>query len=72
MALAAGQSMIRSDVRATAPKAVPVIAGLLKGDVVFTNFEAAVALPGQTASEGRPYENSVAAIRRAASTQGPG
>ena len=29
----AGQSMIRSDIRATAPAAVPVIQGLLKGDV---------------------------------------
>src|SRR6185295_15588605 len=37
----AGQSMIRSDIRATAPAAVPVIQGLLKGDVVFTNLEAA-------------------------------
>ena len=42
----AGQSMIRSDIRATAPAAVPVIQGLLKGDVVFTNFEAAVAERG--------------------------
>ena len=50
-----GQSMIRSDLRATAPKAVPVIAGLLKGDVVFTNFEGAVALPGQAVSEGRGF-----------------
>ena len=33
----AGQSMIRSDIRSTAPAAVPVIQGLLKGDVVFTN-----------------------------------
>ena len=29
-----GQSMIRSDIRATAPAAVPVIQGLLKGDGV--------------------------------------
>ncbi|HYV62578.1 MAG TPA: hypothetical protein VE958_07880, partial [Bryobacteraceae bacterium] len=28
-----GQSMIRSDIRATAPAAVPVIQGLLQGDV---------------------------------------
>jgi hypothetical protein len=35
--------MIRSDIRATAPAEVPVIQGLLKGDVVFTNFRAAVA-----------------------------
>lgn len=33
-----GQSMIRSDIRAHAPAAVPIIASLLKGDVVFTNF----------------------------------
>ncbi|HEV8395775.1 MAG TPA: CapA family protein [Vicinamibacterales bacterium] len=51
----AGQSMLRSDLRATAPKAVPVIAGLLKGDVVFTNFEGAIALPGQSVSEGRGF-----------------
>jgi poly-gamma-glutamate synthesis protein (capsule biosynthesis protein) len=50
-----GQSMLRSDLRATAPKAVPVIAGLLKGDVVFTNFEGAVALPGQKVDEGRGF-----------------
>jgi len=50
-----GQSMIRSDIRATAPKAVPVIQGLLKGDVVFTNLEAAVALAGQATSEGRGF-----------------
>ena len=49
----AGQSMIRSDTRATAPAAVPVIQGLLKGDVVFTNFEAAVAEKGETVHEGR-------------------
>src|ERR1700674_1762862 len=40
-----GQSMIRSDIRTTAPSAVPVIKGLLKGDVIFTNLEAAVAEP---------------------------
>src|SRR5712671_7367928 len=51
----AGQSMIRSDIRATAPAAVPVIHGLLKGDVVFTNFEAAVAERGETAHEGRGF-----------------
>jgi len=50
-----GQSMIRSDLRVTAPKAVPVIQGLLKGDVVFTNLEAAVAQPGQAVSEGRGF-----------------
>src|SRR5260221_5486051 len=50
-----GQSMIRSDIRATAPAAVPVIQGLLKGDVVFTNFEAAVAEQGETVHEGRGF-----------------
>jgi poly-gamma-glutamate capsule biosynthesis protein CapA/YwtB (metallophosphatase superfamily) len=51
----AGQSMIRSDIRATAPAAVPVIRGLLKGDVVFTNLEAAVAEKGETVHEGRGF-----------------
>src|ERR1700736_3631996 len=51
----AGQSMIRSDIRATAPSAVPVIQGLLKGAVVFTNFEAAVAEKGETVREGRGF-----------------
>src|ERR1700720_3461965 len=51
----AGQSMIRSDIRATAPMAVPVIQGLLKGDVVFTNLESAVAEKGETAQEGRGF-----------------
>ena len=50
-----GQSMIRSDIRATAPPAVPVIRKLLKGDVVFTNFEAAVAEKGETVHEGRGF-----------------
>ena len=51
----AGQSMIRSDIRATAPEAVPVIQGLLRGDVVFTNLESAVAEKGETAQEGRGF-----------------
>jgi poly-gamma-glutamate capsule biosynthesis protein CapA/YwtB (metallophosphatase superfamily) len=51
----AGQSMIRSDVRATAPTEVPVIQGLLKGDVVFTNFEATVAEKGETVEQGRGF-----------------
>jgi poly-gamma-glutamate capsule biosynthesis protein CapA/YwtB (metallophosphatase superfamily) len=51
----AGQSMIRSDLRATAPADVAVIQGLLKGDVVFTNFEATVAEKGQTIKEGRGF-----------------
>ncbi len=51
----AGQSMIRSDIRETAPAAVPVIKGLLKGDAVVTNFEAAVAEQGETVHEGRGF-----------------
>ena len=43
----AGQAMIRSDVRVTAPSAVPAMASLLKGDVKFTNLEGAVTEPGQ-------------------------
>src|SRR6202050_1238396 len=50
-----GQSMIRSDIRATAPAAVPVIQGLLKGDVMFTNLEAAIAEKGDAAHEGRGF-----------------
>ena len=50
-----GQSMIRSDLRATKPAAVPVIRGLLKGDVIFTNLEAAVAEPGETIQKGRGF-----------------
>jgi poly-gamma-glutamate synthesis protein (capsule biosynthesis protein) len=50
-----GQSMIRSDIRATAPAAVPVIKGLLQGDVIFTNLEAAVAEPGEAIREGRGF-----------------
>src|SRR5580698_9716344 len=51
----AGQSMIRSDIRSTAPAAVPVIQGLLKGDVIFTNLESAVAEKGETVQEGRGF-----------------
>jgi poly-gamma-glutamate capsule biosynthesis protein CapA/YwtB (metallophosphatase superfamily) len=47
--------MIRSDIRATAPEAVPVIQGLLKGDVVFTNLEAAVAEKGESVHEDRGF-----------------
>ena len=50
-----GQSMIRSDIRATAPATVPVVQGLLKGDVVFTNLEAAVAEQGETVQQGRGF-----------------
>jgi poly-gamma-glutamate capsule biosynthesis protein CapA/YwtB (metallophosphatase superfamily) len=47
--------MIRSDIRATAPTEVPVIQNLLKGDVVFTNLESAVAEKGETVHEGRGF-----------------
>ena len=48
----AGQSMIRSDLRDTAPAAVPLIKGLLQGDVIFTNLEATIAEKGETTTEG--------------------
>ena len=50
-----GQSMIRSDIRAHAPAAVPVIKSLLKGDVVFTNFETTIVdeKKGQSHMDGR-------------------
>jgi poly-gamma-glutamate capsule biosynthesis protein CapA/YwtB (metallophosphatase superfamily) len=57
-----GQSMIRSDIRTTAPRAVPVIKGLLTGDVIFTNLEAAVAEPGETTQEGRGFLTPPAAL----------
>src|SRR6202171_6262972 len=50
-----GQSMIRSDIRATSPATAPVIQGLLKGDVVFSNLEATVAEKGETVQEGRGF-----------------
>ncbi|HEY1337834.1 MAG TPA: CapA family protein, partial [Bryobacteraceae bacterium] len=50
-----GQSMLRSDLRETAPAAVRIIQSLLKGDVIFTNFEAAIAEKGETVSEGRGF-----------------
>ena len=51
----AGQSMIRSDLRATAPAEVPVMQALLKGDVAFTNLESTVAEKDETVSEGRGF-----------------
>ena len=50
-----GQSMIRSDIRAHLPAAVPVIKSLLKGDVVFTNFETTIldVKKGQSPKDGR-------------------
>ena len=50
-----GQSMIRSDIRVHAPSAVPIITSLLKGDVVFTNFEATIIdeKKGQSRKDGR-------------------
>ena len=48
-----GQSMIRSDLRIHTPDAVATISPLLKGDVIFTNFEAAVIEKGQSTRDGR-------------------
>ena len=50
-----GQSMIRSDIRVHAPSEVPVIKSLLKGDVVFTNFETTIVdeKKGQSHMNGR-------------------
>ena len=50
-----GQSMVRSDMRVHVPAAVPTIASLLQGDVIFTNFEATIfdARKGQSPMEGR-------------------
>src|SRR5580700_2495315 len=48
-----GQSMIRSDIRVHTPGAIAAISPLLKGDVIFTNFEAAVIENGQSTKDGR-------------------
>jgi poly-gamma-glutamate capsule biosynthesis protein CapA/YwtB (metallophosphatase superfamily) len=50
-----GQSMIRSDFRVHTPTAVAAISPLLKGDVIFTNFEATVAEKGEHVTEGRGF-----------------
>ena len=57
-----GQSMIRSDIRATAPAAVPVIKSLIHGDVNFTNFEGTVFEEGQTVVQGRGFLAPAAAL----------
>ena len=49
----AGQSMIRSDFRVHTPNEVTTISPLLKGDVIFTNFEATVVEKGQSLQDGR-------------------
>jgi len=50
-----GQSMIRTDIRAHSSAAVPVIQSLLKGDVIFPNFETTIFDPhkGQKRTDGR-------------------
>ena len=50
-----GQSMIRSDLRSSAPGKLPVMRSLLKGDVIFSNLEGTVAEPGQAVQEGRGF-----------------
>jgi len=50
-----GQAMIRSDLRATAPSAVPRIRSLLRGDVIFSNLEGTVAERGESVQEGRGF-----------------
>jgi poly-gamma-glutamate capsule biosynthesis protein CapA/YwtB (metallophosphatase superfamily) len=48
-----GQSMIRADIRVNTPTVVATISPLLKGDVIFTNFEAAVIEKEQSTHDGR-------------------
>jgi poly-gamma-glutamate synthesis protein (capsule biosynthesis protein) len=47
-----GQSTIRTDVRVQTPSIVSTVAPLLKGDVIFTNFEAAVVEKDQSVRDG--------------------
>jgi poly-gamma-glutamate capsule biosynthesis protein CapA/YwtB (metallophosphatase superfamily) len=55
-----GQSMIRSDIRLYTPSVVSTMSPLLKGDVVFTNFEATVAEKGQPNEDAPHQGNSLA------------
>ena len=48
----AGQSMIRSDFRRTTPNELATISPVLKGDVIFTNFEATV-IENESTHDGR-------------------
>jgi poly-gamma-glutamate synthesis protein (capsule biosynthesis protein) len=48
-----GQSMIRADLRARTPEVISTWAPLLKGDVVFTNFESTVVAKGEPLTTGR-------------------
>jgi poly-gamma-glutamate capsule biosynthesis protein CapA/YwtB (metallophosphatase superfamily) len=57
-----GQSMIRSDIRATAPGVVPAIKELIQGDVKFTNFEGTVFEGGQAVAQGRGFLAPAAAL----------
>ncbi|HTX16500.1 MAG TPA: CapA family protein, partial [Candidatus Baltobacteraceae bacterium] len=57
-----GQSMLRSDLRATAPAEIPVVRRLLKGDVVFTSLESTIAEKGETVHEGRGFLTPPAAL----------
>ncbi len=57
-----GQSMIRSDLRATAPKSAPVIRNLIQGDVNFTNFEGTVFEGGESVTQGRGFLAPAAAL----------
>jgi poly-gamma-glutamate capsule biosynthesis protein CapA/YwtB (metallophosphatase superfamily) len=51
-----GQSMIRSDLRVSAPASFERMQPLLQGgDVIFTNLEGTVAEPGESAGEGRGF-----------------
>src|SRR5258708_629600 len=42
-----GQSALQSDFRVHTPTLIPQMGPLLKGDVVFTNFETSVAMKGE-------------------------
>jgi poly-gamma-glutamate capsule biosynthesis protein CapA/YwtB (metallophosphatase superfamily) len=58
-----GQSMIRSDLRTSAPAAFERMQPLLQGgDVIFTNLEGAIAEPGESADEGRGFLTSPQAL----------
>src|ERR1700722_3953389 len=51
----AGQSMIRSDIRATSPATMPVLQGMFMREGVFSNLDAAIAEERETVQEGRGF-----------------
>lgn len=65
-----GQAMIRSDVRLQTPDLVTTLRPLLRGDVVFTNYEAAVGENCAGTAARRPTRKTHSGFFRAAALRG--